>query len=119
DRLSPRAQAHADSVIGARLVDLPRTYGILGPTLEQAGGGRSGRLPLPAVLLGQGTDGSGPAVLPDGRPELAVAIPGPQTAWGILLIAGESPESLGEDDVEIARVAAEAIGAIVGGAQRA
>jgi diguanylate cyclase (GGDEF)-like protein/excisionase family DNA binding protein len=119
DRLSPRAQAHADSVMGARLVDLPRTYGILGRTLEQTGGGRSERLPLPAVLLGQGPDGSGPAVLPDGRPELAVAIPGPQAAWGILLIAGESPDSLGEDDVEIARVAAEAIGAIVGGAQRA
>ena len=122
DRLSPRAQSASDSGATTRLTDLPRTYGILGRTLERSAGagvGRQGRSPLTAVMIGQGPEGAGPAILPDGRPELAVAIPGQTATWGLLLVIGEGSGSLGEADVEISRVAAEAIGAIIGGAQRA
>jgi len=74
DRLSPRAQAVADAGRMVRLVDLPRTAGLLGRTLDQANGlRRGGRGPLPAELIGHGQDAVSLAVLPDGRPELAVA----------------------------------------------
>ena len=35
------------------------------------------------------------AVLPDGRPELAVAIPGSREPWGVLHVVGEAAGSLG------------------------
>jgi diguanylate cyclase (GGDEF)-like protein/excisionase family DNA binding protein len=120
DRLIPRAQAAADAGRLVRLVDLPRGAGLLGRTLDQANGlRRTARVPLPAELIGHGQDAVGIAVLPDGRPELAIAIPGATAAWGVLLVVGESPGTLGEADVEIGRVAADAIGAVVSGSQRA
>jgi len=92
----------------------------MGRTLDQTGGGgRTGRVPLAANLIGAGSDAVDQAVLPDGRPELAVAIPGAQATWGVLLIVGESPGALSEADVDLGRVAADAIGAVVSGTQRA
>ena len=74
---------------------------------------------MPAVLLGEAPADAALAVLPDGRPELAVAIPGTHEPWGVLHVVGEARGSLGSRDVEIARVAADALGAVVSGAQRA
>ncbi len=120
DRLSLRAFAGADAGRPLPLVDLPRQFGILGRTLEPAAGrGRSGRVPVPGMILGDDPDRATLAVLPDDRPELAVAIPGASGPWGVLLVVGEAPGSLGGRDLEIARVAADGIGAIVSGAQRA
>jgi len=120
DRLTPRAQALADAARPVRFVDLPRSLGIMGRTLELAAGrGRSGRAPIPGVLLGDDHSDAALAVLHDGRPELAVAIPGARDPWGVLLVVGEAPGSLGGRDLEIARVAADGIAAIVSGTQRA
>ena len=79
---------------------------------------RTGRAPLPALLLDEpGDDAS--AFLRDGRPELAVAIPGGREPWGALFIVGETPGSLGARDIDVARVVADAIGALITGARRA
>ena len=48
-----------------------------------------------------------------------MAIPGGREAWGALLIVGETPGSLGPRDIDIARVVADAIGALITGARRA
>jgi diguanylate cyclase (GGDEF)-like protein/excisionase family DNA binding protein len=119
-QLSVRARADADEMRPTRLADLPVSFGIVGRALGLATGrGRSGRSPMPAVLLGEAPGDAALAVVPDGRPELAVAIPGTHEPWGVLHIVGEAGESLASRDVEIARVAADAMGAIVSGAQRA
>ena len=119
DRLSPRAFAAADVAAPLRLVDLPSRFGILGKTLELAAEDRPGRSPMPGLLLDRDRDEGTLAIFPDDRPELAVAIPGPGGPWGVLLVVGETPGSLGPRDLEIARVVAEGLGAIVSGAQRA
>ena len=73
---------------------------------------------MPGILLdGRASDPL--AVFPDGRPELAVAIPGPREPWGVLHVVGETAGSLGPRDLDVARVAADALGAMVSGAQRA
>ncbi|MEP6639952.1 MAG: helix-turn-helix domain-containing protein, partial [Chloroflexota bacterium] len=119
DRLMPRAFAAAHPADSPRLVELPARFGILGKTLELAAGrDRTGRVPMPGVLL-DGRPNDALAFLPDDRPELAVAIPGAREPWGALLVVGETPGSLGPRDLEVARVAADAIGAMVSGAQRA
>jgi diguanylate cyclase (GGDEF)-like protein/excisionase family DNA binding protein len=118
--LSPRVFAGADVAGPNRFVDLPRRFGILGKTLELAGGrDRTGRAPLPALLLTDDADDAALAVFADGRPELAVAIPGRGEPWGVLLVIGETPGSLAPGDLDIARVVADGIGAIVSGAQQA
>jgi diguanylate cyclase (GGDEF)-like protein len=120
DRLSPRAVAGAGIAGPVRLVDLPERFGILGKTLQLAAGrDRTGEAPLPGILLEDDSDDISLAVLPDGRPELAVAIPGARELWGVLLIVGETPGSLGPRDLEIARLAADGLAAIVTGTQRA
>lgn len=120
DRFSPRAVAAADLAGTVRLTDLPGRFGILGKTFELAAGlDRSGFAPMPGLLLDRDRDEGMLAVFADDRPELAVAIPGAREPWGVLLVVGETLGSLGPRDLEIARVAADGIGAIVTGAQRA
>lgn len=121
DRLVPRAVASADVAGPFRLVDLPARYGVIGKTLELATGReRTGRNPLPAVLNEHDDpDDAAPSVLGDGRPELAVAIPGGREPWGALLIIGETRGSLGPRDLDVARVVADAVGALITGARRA
>ena len=117
DRLSPRVFASADVAKPVRLTDLPAGYGILGKTLELAAGldRRTGG-PMPGMLLDR--DGDALSVFGDDRPELAVAIPGAHGPWGVLLIVGEGPGSLGAHDLDIGGVVADGLGAIVRGAQR-
>ena len=120
DRLWRRAFAGVDGIGPLRVVDLAGRVGLLGRTLALAAGrDRTGRAPLPGILLGDGPDEATLAVLSGGRPELAVAIPGARGPWGVLLVVGETPGSLGPRDMEVARVVADGLGAIVSGAQRA
>jgi diguanylate cyclase (GGDEF)-like protein/excisionase family DNA binding protein len=113
DRLSPVVVAVAADAGQPRLTDLPRTFGILGAALgigvfRDDGGG-----PEEGVLLANVHETAMLPVVPDGRPELAIAIPGLDGPWGVLLIAGEAAGSLGPHDLEAARAAAAGLGAIV------
>ena len=120
DHLTPRAVAGAE--LGAmtgpqRLLDVPLRAGLLGRTLALATGrDRRSRGPLSAILLGDDPGDAALAVLPDGRPELAVAIPGDGGPWGALLVIGETRGSLDPRDLDVARVVGDGIGAIVSGA---
>ena len=120
DRVVPRVFAAADVASPHRLVDLPARFGIFGKTLDLAAGrDRTGRAPLPGVLVESAADDVGLFVFADGRPEIAVAIPGEHAPWGVLLIVGETPGSLSARDLDVARVVADGLSAIVTGAQRA
>jgi diguanylate cyclase (GGDEF)-like protein/excisionase family DNA binding protein len=120
DRVSPRVFAAADIAGPHRLVDLPARFGIFGRTLDLAmGRDRSGRAPLAGILLEETSEDLALAALPDRRPELAVAIPGQHAPWGVLLVVGETPGSLGPRDLDLARVVADGLGAIISGAQHA
>ena len=119
DRLVPRAAAAAIAD-PHRLVDLPSRYGLLGRVLGLAAGNtRASHAPLPGIALSDTDDDLALAVVPDGRPELAVAIPGANGPWGVLLIVGETDGSLGSHDLDVGRVVADGLGAIVSGARRA
>src|SRR5436190_20931670 len=120
DRLTPRTIAAAEDADRHRLVELPSRYGILGRVLGLASGStRASSTRLPGIVL-SGSDGDlALAVLADRRPELAVVIPGPHGPWGVLLVVGAADEPLGPRDLDIARVAADGLGAIVAGARRA
>ncbi len=120
DRLVPRAAAAADIADTLRLVDLPSRYGLLGRVLGLAvGSTRASNAPLPGVALSDTADDRALAVVADGRPELAVVIPGASGPWGVLLIVGETEGSLGPRDLDVARVVADGLGAVVSGARRA
>ncbi len=119
DRLSPRAFATGNVAASRRPVDLSSRFGILGKALDLAASHlRNGRTPIPGVIIDRDEEGGTLAVLPDGRPELAVAIPGAKVPWGVLLVVGETPGSLGTRDLDIARIVADGLGAILSGAQR-
>ncbi len=117
ERLAPTGVAVAGGVGRTRLVDLPRGFGILGAALgsgtdehgDDAGGG---------VLLTRAHDTSMLPVVPDGHPELAIAIPGPDGPLGVLLIVAETAESLGPHDLEGARTCADGIGALMSAVHR-
>ncbi|HEX7950446.1 MAG TPA: GAF domain-containing protein [Candidatus Limnocylindrales bacterium] len=113
DRLSPLAVAVASDAVQPRLTDLPRSFGVLGAALgigafpRGQGGNDEG------VLLANARETAMLPVVPDGRPELAIAIPGPEGPWGVLLIAGETAGSLGPHDLEAAKACAAGLGALV------
>jgi diguanylate cyclase (GGDEF)-like protein/excisionase family DNA binding protein len=118
DRLTPRAQAAADVAAPVRLMEVPSTFGILGRVLGMAAG-RSEDAPLPVVLQGDDARDPAIAVLADGRPELAVLIPGNVDPWGVLLIVGDAAGSLAPRDVDVARMLAVGVAAVVSIARRA
>jgi diguanylate cyclase (GGDEF)-like protein/excisionase family DNA binding protein len=98
DRLVPAAVAGSAR---SRLVELPRTFGVLGQAFAQA----------PAVVDG------GPATalaisLHQGR-ELACVIPGPKGPWGVLLIVARRGDPLADADRELLRVAAGGVGQVL------
>ncbi|MDQ2964356.1 MAG: GAF domain-containing protein, partial [Chloroflexota bacterium] len=95
ERLVPRAHSAAETVW---LVELPRTYGTLGAAVGAA------RAPTSVLDVDPSL-----GVLSDGRPELAVSIPGEGRPWGALLIVGEGLGSLGERDEELAVAAARSL----------
>jgi diguanylate cyclase (GGDEF)-like protein/excisionase family DNA binding protein len=123
DRLVPRAVAAASPAEAARLTQLPRRFGILGAAIGGAGRttglGSGDREVVPGTLLTDTLHQSTLPVLPDGRPELAVPIPGATEPWGVLLIVGEGPGALAPRDIDVSRAVADAIAALVAAHGRA
>jgi diguanylate cyclase (GGDEF)-like protein/excisionase family DNA binding protein len=123
DRLVLAAVSSADQTDAARLTDLPRTFGMLASTLDaDRRRGRSRATPADGVLIAAPLDSAIDAPLPvlsDGRPELAVAIPGRAAAWGVLLIVGDGPGALGPREAEAARAVADALGSLIESTGRA
>jgi diguanylate cyclase (GGDEF)-like protein/excisionase family DNA binding protein len=102
ERLVPRAQSAAGP---APIVELPRTYGTPGLALRAFAAHRVTVAALdPDPALG---------VLSDGRPELAIAIPGEGGAWGALLIVGESAANLTDRDQALAVAIARTLSTVV------
>ena len=90
-----------------RLVELPHDFSVLGAAL-----GQIGAEPVPA------TSDDARSVI-GGRPETAIAVPGPSGSWGVLVIdpgPGSDPAAL---DAEVLSRVAVALGAIVGAARQA
>ena len=118
ERLTPTSVAVAGDAGKPGLTDLPCGFGILGAALGSGGLGRGGGRPEQGVLLPDAHDTAMLPVVPDGRPELAISIPGLDGPWGVLLIVGETTGSLGIHDLEAARTCADGLGALVSAAQR-
>jgi diguanylate cyclase (GGDEF)-like protein/excisionase family DNA binding protein len=117
DQLTARATALAAGSAGSRLLDLPRSFGILGRALDTA---RSMRLPADerssdgaVAVLGERHDRVTSTVLPGAFSEIAAAIPGPDGPWGVLLIVADGTDSLGPADQDLTAVLADAVGTIV------
>ena len=122
DRLAARATVVPAGAATPRLLDLPRSFGVLGRALDAAPVARPGRTSSeaqPAVaVLAEPADRVTLTSLPGPHAELAVAIPGDAGPWGILLIAAEGDDSLGVLDQDVAGVVADALGAIVAVSRR-
>ena len=74
DRLNPRAS----SSNSLHLVELPRDFGALGRALDASLRGGPQAISADPTMGVLGTD----------QPELAIAVPGPNGPWGVLVIAG-------------------------------
>ncbi|HET9682103.1 MAG TPA: GAF domain-containing protein, partial [Candidatus Limnocylindrales bacterium] len=100
DRLTPAAVAGPPRT---RLVELPRSFGVLGRALA---GSPAVVEPSPGAYL--------PVAIQHGR-ELACAIASPSggSAWGVLLLATGTDESLEDQDRELACTAASALANLV------
>jgi len=98
DRLVPAGVAGSAR---SRLVELPRSFGVLGAALERK----------PEVVDG------GPATalaisLHQGR-ELACAIPGPKGPWGVLLVVTHGAQPLADADRDLLMAVAAGVGQVV------
>ena len=121
DRLNPVAVAVPPGVAVPRLLDMPRSFGVLGRALDVATR-RSARGPAdpPGALAveAEGNDRVTATLLPVDREELAAAIPGRDGPWGALLIVAPPGDRFGLADRDLVTVLADAIGAIVGVVRR-
>jgi diguanylate cyclase (GGDEF)-like protein/excisionase family DNA binding protein len=91
----------------SRLVELPRSFGVLGEALQRA----------PEVVdPGPGTLLS--VTLHEGR-EVACAIPGPKGPWGVLLVAARGADPISAGDRELMTASATALGNVVRAAEAA
>jgi diguanylate cyclase (GGDEF)-like protein/excisionase family DNA binding protein len=122
DRLAPRATAVATGIAEPRLLELPRSLGILGRALDAAPSPRpqpDGQPPPGAIALLAGpAERVTAAVLPGAFTELAAAIPGPDGPWGVLLLVADRVDDPGSTDLDLAAVLADTIGTIVSAAHR-
>ncbi len=121
DRLTPAAVAVPPGVAAPRVLDVPRSFGVLGRALERAA--RRAVRPLdepPGALAveAEGNDRVTATLLPGDRGELAAAIPGRDGPWGALLIVAAPGDRFGPADQDLVTVLADAIGAIVGVVRR-
>ena len=122
DRLVARAVASADPSEPLRLADLPRDFGILGAALDAADDASHRRRRVrgePGAVLTDSLHETTLPVVPDGRPELAVPIAGGEGPWGVLLIVGEGPGTVGLRDVEAARLIADGLATVLESTGRA
>jgi diguanylate cyclase (GGDEF)-like protein/excisionase family DNA binding protein len=106
ERFVPRAAAPTN-----RLPDLPRSYGALGTAIDQASAGD------PGPVEGDGYGGFGDA--PIGNPEIAIAIPGDERAWGVLVILADPDGDRTALDPDLLIEIAGSVGSIVESARRA
>ncbi len=123
DRLAPKAAAVPPGIATPPLLDLPSSLGISGRVLRSAETNRDAQRDGPGASGGAvRIAGAGERVtlawLPSDHAELAVAIPGTDRPWGVLLMVAAAGESFGPTDIELARVLASAIGAVVRVAHR-
>ncbi len=124
DRLILAGVASGEANEAARLTDLPRHFGILGSALDadarRQRRPRDQRVGSAVVIAPADAVVDTPLpVLADGRPELAIAIPGNDAPWGVLLIVGDGQGALSPRDVEGARVVADALGSLIQSTTRA
>ena len=114
DRLVPRAVAVPPGTARPGLLDMPATFGVLGRALRALDARPTAILdPADAAIIATPGERVTLASLPGERGELAVAIPGLERPWGVLLIVAAAGEAFGVEDQELAGVLAAAIGAIV------
>jgi diguanylate cyclase (GGDEF)-like protein/excisionase family DNA binding protein len=118
DRLNPIVVAVASDAVQPHLTDLPRSFGILGAALGIGVVDGDGSLPEEGVLQANVHESTMLPVVPDGRPELAIAIPGPSGPWGVLLMAGDTAGTLGQHDLDAARASAAGLAALVSAARQ-
>jgi diguanylate cyclase (GGDEF)-like protein len=85
----------------SRLVELPRTFGVLARAFDH-----------PAEVIDGGQTPALAISLHHGR-ELAAAIPGPKGPWGVLLVVTRSSEPLASVDRELLVAAATGVGQVV------
>jgi diguanylate cyclase (GGDEF)-like protein/excisionase family DNA binding protein len=106
ERFVPRAAAPTN-----RLPDLPRSYGALGTAVDRAAAGD------PGPVEGDGYGGFGDA--PIGNPEIAIAIPGDERAWGVLVILADPDGDRSALDPDLLIEIAGSVGSIIESARRA
>ena len=107
ERLVPRA---ASSQSPGRMPELPRTYGAMGAALARAASVD------PGPVAGDGYGGVGDGV--GGIREVSIAIPGPDTPWGVLTISADPDGDQTAIDPDLLIELAAATGLIVESAQR-
>ncbi len=115
DRLSVRASASADPLL-PRLLDLPRGFGVLGRALDAGHRLDDGKVTVPVRTEGAGRVTT--AALPGERIEVAVAIPGVDGPWGVLLLVSADHPSLTAADLDLVEVVAANLGIVVESARR-
>jgi diguanylate cyclase (GGDEF)-like protein/excisionase family DNA binding protein len=120
--LSVRATAVPGDIAVPRLLDLPRSFGVLGRALDAGPVARAadddGPRPGAVALVGGPGERVTATVLPGAYTEIAVAIPGRDGPWGALLLVADPGGSQGSNDLELAAVLADVIGTVVNVARR-
>ncbi|MGK2851734.1 MAG: GAF domain-containing protein, partial [Candidatus Limnocylindrales bacterium] len=120
ERLAPVASAATPDLMLPRWLELPRTFGVLGRALDvvprRSAAVRDDRAVAVAVIA-EAREQITVTMLPGERSELAVAIPGRDGPWGVLLIVA-GPDALDSEDQDLAAIVADAIGPIVSLARR-
>ena len=112
DRLTPVAVSGPADV---RLVELPRSQGIMAAALAATGPVSTG----PVSTAGAGTSGSPGASNGVGNgagPEIAAAIPGRDGPWGVLHAVGTDAGPFPDELIDLVAASAAAFGALVDGA---
>ena len=122
DQLIPRATAVPADSVTPHLLGLPRGFGIVGRALDSAPNARpraDGEPTSGAVaVVGSIAERVTSTILPGAFSEMAVAIPGRDGPWGVLLMVAEGSDGFGPTDPDLAAVLADAIGTIVGLSRR-
>jgi diguanylate cyclase (GGDEF)-like protein/excisionase family DNA binding protein len=91
---------------GFAVMQLPTSYGVLGAALED-----------PAAVVE--SERQGRSRLDAGAREIALAIPGDDGPWGVLLVVRANPEPTSEAERDLMRVAARALGNLIHAASSA
>ena len=121
ERLTPLATAVDETGPLPRLMDLPRDYGVLGRALDAAPqriSARNVEEPMAVPIVADPRDRVTVTVLAGERSEIAVAIPGRDGPWGVLLVVAHDHDDPDPLAVEHLAIVADALGPIIGVARR-